>query len=247
MVGTGGAVKVLDFGLAKLVSAEIGIDAEGDLTRTADVSLSGPGTVAGTAAYMSPEQATGAVVDARSDIFSFGVMLYEMVTAARPFVGKSTADSAFRTSTWQWFFSTYPARCLVLAQAEEGSVPQVAFGGPFDESYLCDELRRDPLHLVHLLGRDSPAPMRRRAAWKIDERAAIRVERLHILEDLAANVRCESGADLAGKAQVFALVAADEQRIDAVRPRPVSANDEFLLPIELQLDPGGIAVAGRVS
>jgi len=91
MVGTDGAVKVLDFGLAKLIGREEADEAE--LTHTADVALSVPGTMAGTAAYMAPEQATGGRVDARSDIFSFGAMLYEMVTGVRAFAGPSTADT----------------------------------------------------------------------------------------------------------------------------------------------------------
>jgi eukaryotic-like serine/threonine-protein kinase len=91
MVGTDGAVKVLDFGLAKLSGSN---DAADDhLTHTAAGGLSAPGTIAGTAAYMSPEQATGGPVDARSDIFSFGALLYEMVTGARAFAGTSTADT----------------------------------------------------------------------------------------------------------------------------------------------------------
>jgi len=91
MVGADGAVKVLDFGLAKLIGRED--EDEAELTHTADVALSAPGTIAGTAAYMSPEQATGVKVDARSDIFSFGAMLYEMVTGVRAFAGTSTADT----------------------------------------------------------------------------------------------------------------------------------------------------------
>jgi len=91
MVGTDGAVKVLDFGLAKLSGSDD--TADDHLTHTADGGLSAPGTIAGTAAYMSPEQATGGPVDARSDIFSFGALLYEMVTGARAFAGTSTADT----------------------------------------------------------------------------------------------------------------------------------------------------------
>ncbi len=91
MVGTGGTVKVLDFGLAKLIGREEAEEA--DLTHTADVALSVPGTIAGTAAYMSPEQATAGKVDARSDVFSFGAMLYEMVTGVRAFAGTSVADT----------------------------------------------------------------------------------------------------------------------------------------------------------
>ena len=69
IVGTDGAVKVLDFGLAKLVGADETSDGDTP-TVTTPAALSAPGTVAGTAAYMSPEQATGGPVDARSDIFS---------------------------------------------------------------------------------------------------------------------------------------------------------------------------------
>jgi Tol biopolymer transport system component len=92
MIGSDGAVKVLDFGLAKRVHHGGG-DAESTFTLDPIPALSLAGTIVGTAAYMSPEQATGAVVDARSDIFSFGAMLYEMATGTRAFGGNSTADT----------------------------------------------------------------------------------------------------------------------------------------------------------
>jgi serine/threonine protein kinase len=57
------------------------------------VALSAPGAIAGTAAYMSPEQAIGGKVEARSDIFSFGAMLYEMVTSVRAFAVTSMTDT----------------------------------------------------------------------------------------------------------------------------------------------------------
>ena len=92
MIGSDGAVKVLDFGLAKRVGRGDASD-ETTFTLEADPALSLPGTIAGTAAYMSPEQATGGTVDTRSDIFSFGAMLYEMATGARPFGGTTVADT----------------------------------------------------------------------------------------------------------------------------------------------------------
>jgi Tol biopolymer transport system component len=95
MVGSDGAVKVLDFGLAKLVAQEeAGSPDHETVTEESDAGrLSRPGMVAGTAGYMSPEQASGKNVDARSDVFSFGAMLYEMVTGRRAFAGNSTAET----------------------------------------------------------------------------------------------------------------------------------------------------------
>jgi serine/threonine protein kinase len=86
MVDKRGMVKVLDFGLAKLTEVtSLGEDAS---TRTMK-PVTEEGKIVGTVAYMSPEQAEGQPVDARSDIFSLGVVLYEMATGARPFRGNS--------------------------------------------------------------------------------------------------------------------------------------------------------------
>jgi len=91
MVTREGRVKVLDFGLARVE----GPHSDPNLTNTPTESradLTGEGQVFGTVAYMSPEQARGAKVDARSDVFSLGIVLYEMLTAERPFQGATAVD-----------------------------------------------------------------------------------------------------------------------------------------------------------
>ena len=86
-----GYAKLADFGLAKL-SAEPPSGSEGTATVTVTEHTQ-PGMVVGTIAYMSPEQAQGKLVDARSDIFSFGVVLYELLAARRPFAGQSDLET----------------------------------------------------------------------------------------------------------------------------------------------------------
>jgi len=84
MVTDDGHVKVLDFGLAKLRQAN---GADADVSRLSTEQVTMEGVILGTTAYMSPEQAEGRGADPRSDIFSLGVVLYEMVTGRRPFRG----------------------------------------------------------------------------------------------------------------------------------------------------------------
>ncbi len=90
MIRPDGLVKILDFGIAKLTETKPElIDAEAATVINAGTS---PGMIIGTANYMSPEQARGKAVDTRSDIFSFGVVLYEMITGKRAFEGETAMD-----------------------------------------------------------------------------------------------------------------------------------------------------------
>jgi eukaryotic-like serine/threonine-protein kinase len=91
MVRPNGLVKIVDFGIAKLLAAPQS-NAEAAGAAAASKSVTKPGTIIGTVSYMSPEQARGEKVDARSDIFSFGVVLYEMISGALPFEGETATE-----------------------------------------------------------------------------------------------------------------------------------------------------------
>jgi eukaryotic-like serine/threonine-protein kinase len=87
LVAKNGYAKLADFGLAKLAAGS-----EGEITRTSTEHATRPGLAIGTIAYMSPEQAAGKPLDARSDIFSFGVVLYELLAGQRPFAGANDLE-----------------------------------------------------------------------------------------------------------------------------------------------------------
>jgi Tol biopolymer transport system component len=114
-----GAVKVLDFGLAKALEpmAAPGVDVTGSPTITTP-AMTGVGVILGTAAYMSPEQARGRAADRRSDVWSFGCVVFEMLTARRAFDGEDVSDTLAAVlkdePAWQRLPSSTPDNVQVL-------------------------------------------------------------------------------------------------------------------------------------
>ena len=88
-----GTVKLLDFGLAKAIEDPSGIASDQSNSPTLTVAATGMGVILGTAAYMAPEQASGKTADRRADIWSFGAVLYEMLSGTKAFTGDSASDT----------------------------------------------------------------------------------------------------------------------------------------------------------
>jgi serine/threonine protein kinase len=140
-----GTVKVLDFGLAKVSAAPTATESED--SPTFSMTLTETGVILGTAAYMSPEQARGKAVDTRSDIWAFGVVLYEMLTARRLFKGEDLTETLASVVKEQPNLSAVPRKVRRLLEA-------------------C--LQKDPAHRLQAIGDRHfllLEPERQRPSW----------------------------------------------------------------------------------
>jgi eukaryotic-like serine/threonine-protein kinase len=129
MIGDDGRVRILDFGLAKLTDPGVGSEDDATHTMANDPApKTDEGMVLGTVAYMSPEQAEGRKVDTRTDIFSFGIVLYEMISGRKPFTGQ-----------------TRLAIMSAILKEQPKPLSEAAPGIPPDLERLVDRcLRKDP-------------------------------------------------------------------------------------------------------
>ncbi|MEO5989563.1 MAG: protein kinase [Candidatus Eisenbacteria bacterium] len=144
-----GRVKVLDFGLAKLTA--VGSDLDATQAATLAAPLSSAGLVVGTVPYMAPEQIRGEAVDARSDLFALGIILYELAAGLRPFGGATLADvsSAILRDTPEPLATVRPDLPVdlerIVSRCLEKS-PRERFQTALD---VCNELRRVSPALAH--------------------------------------------------------------------------------------------------
>jgi len=132
-----GSVKVLDYGLAKAFEDDSSGDADSELSQSPTLTRQGTqiGVILGTAAYMSPEQAKGKNVDKRSDVWSFGVVVYEMLTARKAFAGDDIADTL---------------AAVLRAEPDWDALPAAL--PPVIRTFLMRCLERDPKRRVRDIG-----------------------------------------------------------------------------------------------
>lgn len=141
MITSDGLLKVLDFGLAKPLGDTYQSDTSGAWDTLETPELTAPGSVLGTVGYMSPEQTLGGEVDARTDVFSFGVVLYELLSGYRPFPGSSRQDVAINLIR----SAPQPLSllCPDLPHAIEAIVNRCLAGKPADRYADCGEINRE--------------------------------------------------------------------------------------------------------
>jgi serine/threonine protein kinase len=170
LVSTTGYAKLADFGLAKL---EVRRSPEEE-TRTIDQDITGPGFLVGTIGYMSPEQTAGQRLDARSDVFSFGVLLYEMLGGKRPFTGISELEvlQSIRHSVPEPLPASVPAPLRAVVEKALEKDPAARYQSMQE---MVVDLRRLLRQADSVPARQSIAPWKRAAAPALLALAAVAV------------------------------------------------------------------------
>jgi eukaryotic-like serine/threonine-protein kinase len=157
---SGNTVKLLDFGLAKAFSPEPS-EAQGEASitdsPTLTVGATAAGLILGTAAYMAPEQAKGKRVDKRADIWSWGVLLYELLTGERMFTGDDVADTLAQVLTKEPDLERVPARVRPVLRECLQKDPKLRLRDIGDARRLLEEPARN----------QQRAPLRSRLAWTV--------------------------------------------------------------------------------
>ena len=180
---TRGGAKLLDFGLARLQPAILGRAEEGAVTAPPTADLTAVGTILGTPQYMSPEQVEGREADARSDVWGFGCVLYEMLAGARPFGGNSSAGliGSILRDTPQALSLVDPR----VPTALERVVMQCLAKDPNERWQSAGDLRRELQWIAGGAGSDGRSPV---VTTRSQSRSYLRVALIALAGIIAAGV-----------------------------------------------------------
>jgi serine/threonine protein kinase len=144
-----GVIKVLDFGLAAVTQSSRESQGDPNHSPTLTIGATQAGTIVGTAAYMSPEQARGKIVDRRADIWSFGVVLFEMLTGKRLYHGETVSDVLASVIKEEPDWKPIPPSVLKLLKACLEKDPKMRLQSIGDWRYLLSEEQAVPQAIPH--------------------------------------------------------------------------------------------------
>jgi serine/threonine-protein kinase len=265
-VRSDGTVKVLDFGLAKLMDAGTGGRPDGSADNALDNSptisspaVTGRGTILGTAAYMSPEQARGGTIDKRADIWAFGCVLFELLTGHRTFAGGTMADvlaDVLRKDVeWARLPAPTPPAIRDLLRRCLTRDPRARLRDIGDARVVIEEVITSPARQDEAARHHSSTPLRAGlvaacgvaaaaaalAVWSMTRPDESRAADVHASIELGDGVNALSDSALAVSADGRSLAFAGRRkagepwqvwvrRLDEPRPRPIPGTDNALDP-----------------